>query len=192
MPGVSARTVVLGGLSKEFAAGGLRVGWLATRDRALASAMREAGPGVLHLVTARAAAYLYAAYARSPDGQLLYPARHRSLRAFLTKMRRELAEKRDLLAAVLPSEARAEAGDAGGLFLAPRVTSWLGRTVDGERLTPESLPRIVYEHTHVVLNGGPWSSDPERVRAVFSIPRDKLVKACERLKAFGAKLQSSS
>ncbi|GEN05330.1 Aspartate/methionine/tyrosine aminotransferase [Myxococcus fulvus] len=192
VPGVGARTVVLGGLSKEFAAGGLRVGWLATRDRALASAMREAGPGVLHLVTARAAAYLYAAYARSPDGQLLYPARHRSLRAFLTKMRRELAEKRDLLAAVLPSEARAEVGDAGGLFLAPRVTSWLGRTVDGERLTPESLPRIVYEHTHVVLNGGPWSSDPERVRAVFSIPRDKLVKACERLKAFGAKLQSSS
>ncbi|MCP3058471.1 aminotransferase class I/II-fold pyridoxal phosphate-dependent enzyme [Myxococcus sp. K38C18041901] len=192
VPGVGARTVVLGGLSKEFAAGGLRVGWLATRDRALASAMREAGPGVLHLVTARAAAYLYAAYARSPDGQLLYPARHRSLRAFLTKMRRELAEKRDMLAAVLPSEARAEVGDAGGLFLAPRMTAWLGRTVDGERLTPENLPRIVYEHTHVVLNGGPWCSDPERVRAVFSIPRDKLVKACERLKVFGAKLPSSS
>lgn len=192
VPGVGARTVVLGGLSKEFAAGGLRVGWLATRDRALASAVRDGGPGVLHLITARAAAYLYAAYARSPDGQLLYGARHRSLRGFLTKMRRELAEKRELLAQALPGDARAEGGDAGGLFLAPRMTAWLGREIDGETLTPENLPRVVYAHTHVVLNGGPWCSDPERVRAVFSIPREKLVKACERLKAFGAKLVAGS
>ncbi|WP_338870279.1 aminotransferase class I/II-fold pyridoxal phosphate-dependent enzyme [Myxococcus stipitatus] len=193
VPGVGARTVVLGGLSKEFAAGGLRVGWLASRDRTLASAVRDAGPGVLHLVTARAAAYLYAAYARSPEGQLLYGARHRSLRTFLTKMRRELAQKRELLAQALSEDGRSsDAGDAGGLFLAPRMTSWLGRVVDGERLTPENLPRIVYEHTHVVLNGGPWCSDPERVRAVFSIPQEKLVKACERLKAFGAKVQQGS
>jgi len=188
VPGVGARTVVLGGLSKEFAAGGLRVGWLATRDRAFAAAVREAGPGVLHLVTARAAAYLYAAYARGPEGQLLYPSRHRALRAFLTKMRRELAELRERITEALPGEGRAEVGDVGGLFVAPRVTAWLGREVDGETLTPENLPRVLYAHTHVVVNGGPWCGDPERVRAVFSIPREKLLRACERLKAFGAKL----
>jgi aspartate/methionine/tyrosine aminotransferase/methylase of polypeptide subunit release factors len=189
VPGVGARTVLLGGLSKEFAAGGLRVGWLATRDRALAQAVRDSGPGVLHRVTARAAASLYAAYARSPDGKLLYPARHRALRAFLTAMRRDLAEKRELLAGALPGDGRSESADAGGLFLAPRVTPWLGQQVDGETLTPENLPRVVYAHTHVVLNGGPWCGDPERVRAVFSIPREKLLKARERLRAFGARLR---
>ncbi|NMO21729.1 aminotransferase class I/II-fold pyridoxal phosphate-dependent enzyme [Pyxidicoccus fallax] len=189
VPGVGARTVLVGGLSKEFAAGGLRVGWLATRDRALSAAVRDSGPGVLHLVTARAAAYLYAAYARNPDGQLHYPARHRALRSFLTKMRRDLAEKRALLSEALPGDGRSDAGDAGGLFLAPRMSAWLGREVDGVRLTPENLPRVIYEHTHVVLNGGPWCGDAERVRAVFSIPREKLVKARERLLAFGAKLR---
>ncbi|WIG95164.1 aminotransferase class I/II-fold pyridoxal phosphate-dependent enzyme [Myxococcus sp. SDU36] len=189
VPGIGARTVLLGGLSKEFAAGGLRVGWLATKDRALAGAVRDSGPGVLHLMTARAAAYLYAAYARSPDGQLLYPTRHRTLRSFLVKMRRELAEKRELLAGALPGDGRSDAGDAGGLFLSPRVTAWLGQEVDGVRLTPENLPRVVYEHTHVVLNGGPWCGDSERVRAVFSIPRDALLRAREQLLRFGAKLR---
>jgi aspartate/methionine/tyrosine aminotransferase/methylase of polypeptide subunit release factors len=189
VPGVGARTVLLGGLSKEFAAGGLRVGWLAARDRALVAAVRDSGPGVLHLVTARAAAYLYAAYARNPDGQLHYPARHRALRSFLVKMRRELAEKRALLAESLPGDGRSDAGDAGGLFLAPRMTAWLGQEVDGVRLTPENLPGVIYAHTHVVLNGGPWCGDAERVRAVFSIPREKLLKARERLLAFGAKLR---
>jgi aspartate/methionine/tyrosine aminotransferase len=190
VPGIGARTVLLGGLSKEFAAGGLRVGWMATRDRALVAAVRESAPGVLYLATARAASRLYAAYARSPDGKLLYPERHQALREFLARMRRDLAEKRALLAEVLPEDGRVETLEAGGLFLAPRVTSWLGREVDGVRLTVENLPAMVYAHTHVVLNGGDWCGDPERVRAVFSIPRDKLLEARKRLKAFSAALQS--
>jgi len=56
------------------------------------------------------------------------------------------------------------------------------------RLTVENLPRIVYEHTHVVLNSGAWCADPGRVRAVFSIPMRKLEKARERLLAFAARL----
>ncbi|XXF79202.1 aminotransferase class I/II-fold pyridoxal phosphate-dependent enzyme [Myxococcaceae bacterium GXIMD 01537] len=192
VPGVGARTVLLGGLSKEFAAGGLRVGWLATRDRTLAAALREVGPGALHLATARAAAYLYAAYARGPEGLLLYPARHRALREFLIAQRRDLADKRALLAEVLPGDGRTEATAAGGLFLSPYVGPWLGREVDGVQLTVENLPQVVYAHTHVVLNGGAWCADPRRVRAVFSIPRDKLLRARERLGAFVARLSGSA
>ncbi|PTL82288.1 aminotransferase class I/II-fold pyridoxal phosphate-dependent enzyme [Vitiosangium sp. GDMCC 1.1324] len=189
VPGIDERTVLLGGLSKEFAAGGLRVGWMAVRDRALAAAVHESAPGVLHLATARAASRLYAAYARSPEGKLLYPERHRALREFLVRMRRDLAEKRALIAEALPEDGRAETVEAGGLFLAPRVTSWLGREVGGERLTVENLPAVVYAHTHVVLNGGNWCGDPARVRVVFSIPREKLLKARERLMAFSKALR---
>jgi aspartate/methionine/tyrosine aminotransferase len=192
VPGVGARTVLLGGLSKEFAAGGLRLGWLATRDRGLATALRESGPVPPALATARAAAWLYAAYARSPEGRLLYPGRHRVLREFLVKTRRELAEKRALIEEALPGDGRSDTTEAGGLFLAPRVGSWLGQEVEGERLTVENLPRVVYAHTHVVLNGGLWCGDPERVRVVFSIPRGKLERARERLMAFAARLRPSS
>ena len=83
-------------------------------------------------------------------------------------MRRDLAEKRALIAEALPEDGRAEAGEVGGLFLAPRMTAWLGRSVDGVKLTPENLPRIVYEHTHVVLNGGAWCGRPgARARGVL-------------------------
>ncbi|MDY7226838.1 aminotransferase class I/II-fold pyridoxal phosphate-dependent enzyme [Hyalangium rubrum] len=190
VPGVGARTVVLGGLSKEFAAGGLRLGWLATRDRALATALHESGLVPPMVSTARAAAWLYSAYARSPEGRLLYPTRHKALREFLVRMRRELAEKRALLVGALPGDGRSDTSEVGGLFLAPRVGAWLGQEVDGVRLTPENLPGVVYAHTHVVLNGGPWCGDPERVRAVFSIPREKLERARERLRAFAARLQA--
>ena len=73
VPGIGARTVVLGGLSKEFAAGGLRVGWMATQDRALVAALRDSCAGRAAHADGAAAAYLYAAYARGPDGRLLYP-----------------------------------------------------------------------------------------------------------------------
>ncbi|KFE60145.1 aminotransferase class I/II-fold pyridoxal phosphate-dependent enzyme [Hyalangium minutum] len=192
VPGVGARTVVLGGLSKEFAAGGLRLGWLATRDAGLMAALNESGLVPPALATARAAAWLYAAYARSPEGRLLYPSRQRALKEFLVKMRRDLAEKRALIAGALPGNGRSDTTEAGGLFLAPKVSAWLGREVDGERLTVENLPRVVYAHTHVVLNGGPWCGDPERVRVVFSIPRDKLERARERLQAFAARLRPGS
>ncbi len=185
VPGIAARTVILGGVSKEFAAGGLRVGWLATRDVELASAIRDASLGKLHLASARAASHVYAAYARTTDGRLLYPDRYRQLRDFLSRIRRSLVEKRELVGSVFPPDSQADAAaESGGLFLAPRVSAWLGKSVDGVVLTPENLPRVIYEKTHVVVNGGPWCSDPERIRVVFSIPKEKLVRARDRLAGF--------
>jgi aspartate/methionine/tyrosine aminotransferase len=162
---------------------------LVTRDRGLATALRESGLVPPTLATARAAAWLYAAYARSPEGRLLHSSRHKAVREYLVRMRRELAEKRALIAQALPEEERSETTEAGGLFLAPRVGSWLGKELEGERLTVENLPRVVYAHTGVVLNGGEWCGDPERVRVVFSIPRDTLERARERLLAFAARLR---
>ncbi|MCI0569525.1 MAG: aminotransferase class I/II-fold pyridoxal phosphate-dependent enzyme, partial [Myxococcaceae bacterium] len=187
VPGIAARTVVLGGLAKEFAAGGLRVGWMATRDRELLAAVGDATLGHLHLVAARAAAHLYGAFSRQADGRLLNPERFRGVRDYLTRMRRELAQKRALLASVLPADD--EAAEAGGLFLAPRMGEWLGREVDGVRLTPENLPAVLYAHAHVVVNGGAWCGDPERIRAVFSLPREKVERARDALARFRSKLE---
>jgi aspartate/methionine/tyrosine aminotransferase len=187
-PGITARTLILGGVAKEFAAGGLRVGWLATQDAALAEDIRGAGLGQLQLASARAASHLYAAWARTPGGKLLHPERLRVLREFLIRMRRSLADKRDLIGQAFPAEATTESAELGGLFLAPRVTAWLGKSVDGVRLTPGNLPKVLYEKTHVVVNGGDWCSDRERIRAVFSIPREKLEKARDRINSFASSL----
>jgi len=187
VPGIGALTVVLGGLSKEFAAGGARLGWLATRDAALAGRVRALALGRLQLTIARAGSHLYAAFARTAAGKLVHPRRHKGLRDHLLAMRRDLGRKRAMVAEVVPHANGAE--EAGGLFLAPDVSAWLGRRIDGEVLTAENLPRKIYERTHVVVNGGAWCGDPQRIRLVFSIPEEKLRRAVEGLRAFAAALE---
>lgn len=187
VPEAAGLAVVLGGLSKEFAAGGMRVGWLATRDTELAAAVRSLALGRLPLALARAASHLYGAFARGGDGNPIHPRRHRALVEHLVEMRRDLARKRAMVASLLADDP----GDreVGGLFLAPRVVDWLGRRVDGVEITPENLPRLLYEKTHVVVNGGPWCGDRERIRLVFSIPEAKLRRAAEALSRFVASLR---
>ncbi len=190
VPGIAARTVLLGGLSKELAAGGLRLGFLAARDAALLDGLRRVSLGRVHEVAARTAAHLYAAFQRSAGGKLLHEARHREVRAQLLGERRSLAARRALLAAAFPPDPSQEGREPGGLFLAPRVGAWLGKRHEGTLLTPANLPRTLYEATGVVVNGGPWCGDPDRVRAVFSIPEPSVREAADRLRAFAAALEA--
>ncbi|HWV39679.1 MAG TPA: aminotransferase class I/II-fold pyridoxal phosphate-dependent enzyme, partial [Vulgatibacter sp.] len=53
VPGIQERVLIFGGLSKEFAAGGLRVGWLATRRPGFAAQVGRAGLAGLQLASAR-------------------------------------------------------------------------------------------------------------------------------------------
>lgn len=187
-PEVAAKTVIFGGLSKEFASGGLRVGWAALRDRELLRRLAEVRLASLQRATSLAASHLYGAWTHAPDGRLVHPRRRQLLDAYLEGMRRGLASKRALVARAFGAAAVGDEHPPGGLFLAPRVTQWLGKEIDGERITPETLPAILYRHTGVVVNGGPWCQDRERIRLVFSIPQEQVEAAAARIEAFAAKL----
>jgi aspartate/methionine/tyrosine aminotransferase len=186
-PRLAERAVVFGGLSGEFAAGGLRMGWAVVRDAAFRRALTCAALGRLPRITAAAAAHLYGAWLRGVRGRLVHPKRRAALDAYLESLRRALATKRDRLAAIFDDGVGP--GEVGGLFLAPDVSALLGKTIGGERLTPENLPRVLYRHTGVVVNGGPWSSDPSRIRLVFSLPREKVEEAARRLRDLLARLE---
>ncbi len=190
VPGVGARTVVLGGLSKEFAAGGLRLGWLATRDRGWSTALRDSGLVPPTLATARAAAWLYAAYARSPEGRLLYPARHRALREFLVRMRQRAGGE---ASARSPGRCRARGTPTprrqGASSSRPRMSTWLGREVDGRAPhRGEPAARRLRAHARGAQRRRVVLETRSGCALVFSIPRDKLEQARERLLAFAARL----
>jgi aspartate/methionine/tyrosine aminotransferase len=189
VPGIGARTLLLSGLSKELAAGGLRVGWMALRDADLAERLRAVTLGRVHLIAARTAAHVYSAWGRNASGRLVHPVRHRALREHLAAMRRALAAKRLLVEGVFPPPPERETRNAGGLFFTPHVGAWLGCLAGEQVLTPENLTRVLYEATHVVVNSGAWCGDPERVRVVFSVPRDRLERAVERLREFAQALR---
>lgn len=186
-PRLAERTVIFGGLSKEFAAGGMRVGWAAIRDPVLREALEESCLAPLHRTTALAAAHVYGAWLRTPSGALAHPRRRAALDAYLESLRRDLAAKRGLLAAVFGGALRA--CDPGGLFVAPDVSAWMGRSFEGEVLTTATFPRVLYRHTGVVVNGGAWCSDPHRIRAVFSLPREEIEEAARRIGEFLGRLE---
>jgi aspartate/methionine/tyrosine aminotransferase/methylase of polypeptide subunit release factors len=188
--GIVARTLVLGGVSKEWAAGGLRVGWLATRDTALAEELRAAALGRIHACAAHAAAFLYRAFCRDATGRLRHADRHRALYAYLNEQRRDLAARHAVLTQAFPGSEEDAGATRGGLFLAPRVDHWLGARIDGVELSSDNLPDVLYTHTHVAVNGGPWCGDPQRIRAVFSVERAVLERAVGRLRAFGEQLDA--
>lgn len=186
-PRLAARILLFDGLSAAFAAGGLRVGFACVPDPALRAALRDARLAPLPRAAEGAAAHLYEAWRRTPGGELLHPKRRAALEAYLESLRRGLVAKRELLAGAFGAAVRP--CDAGGLSLAPDLSGWFGKVYEGERLTPENLPRILYRHTGVVVSGGPSCADPRRVRAVFALPRERVEEAARRIAAFARRLE---
>ena len=185
-PRLDGRAVVVGAPAKEFAAGGLRVGWAVVRSPGLRQALTAVRLGRAPGIAMATAAHLYGAWLRAPGAGLAHPRRRAALDAYLESLRRELSARRERLAALFLRERRA--CDAGGLFFAPEVTGLLGRHIDGEELTAENLPRVLYRHTGVVVNGGPWCSDRDRILLAFGAPREQVEEAVRRLEAFLARL----
>jgi aspartate/methionine/tyrosine aminotransferase len=113
------------------------------------------------------------------------------------EMCRELALKRDIACAPFPSLASSDCvsvqRQVGGLFIAPDVSAWLGKmTPTGDIVTAESLPRLLFAATGVVVNGGRWCGADSLIRIVFSVPRSVLEEAVARIIAFMVSITPNS
>lgn len=174
--------VVLGGVSKELAAGGLRFGYgyASTPDlsRALAG---SAAFGVPH-PTLRFALKRTLAQLLDPDA----------------RTRRELDEQRALLArrAALLCDVLRECGwdpiePQGGLFVVARP-GYGARTVelvtpDGPRsfhLGAGGLVEALFATTGLLVNGPAWTGIPEHHRFVLSVPQEVFDGALAALRRF--------
>ncbi|MBK7537237.1 MAG: aminotransferase class I/II-fold pyridoxal phosphate-dependent enzyme [Myxococcales bacterium] len=152
--------LVLAGLSKEFAAGGLRVGFAASADTAWIAAIEalRLDPMPLHVQVATQAVL----------------SRHLQDRGELRHMRATLRQRRDLLADGL---ARLGYGvnkaDTGGLFLLVEPPAEIA---DAEAfvLEREATARVRF-------NTPSWSGATRHFRACFSLPEAVLREALARL-----------
>ena len=146
-------------------------------------------------VVLRAAQWIYSARIRGADGSLKYPERWISLREYLTSMCNDLSSKRKILSECFPSNSSSRVvpvplAEAGGLFISPDISDWIGKKCKGEVLTVANIPTLLYRETSVVVNGGRWCGHDKRIRVVFSIANELVTEAAERIRAFGASLSS--
>ncbi len=195
VPSDAARILRFNGLSKMFAAGGLRVGWAYGTDRELLSAMRPARLTSLARHSRIATEVLLRGFAAG--GTQLQSARQ-MLDEHLEIQRLALRAQRQRLEDCLrKSGAECSAGRPGGLFIFADVRSWEGREMSlpgGQQvtLTQENIPRILEAHFGLRVNSGTWARAPGYIRLCYSLTPERFSETLVRLEHWKRALGAGS
>jgi aspartate/methionine/tyrosine aminotransferase/methylase of polypeptide subunit release factors len=185
------RSLVFSGFSKSFAAGGLRVGWMVTSDRALATSVRRHVPGGIER-HARVACEVFlrgllgSSSERIATGQTLVEYRQRMVEV--------LARQRERLLGLLRQHGlRVPEGPAAGLFVFPDVSSLYGRELRAGsqtlQLSEQTLPGVLREHYGLSVNTGAWAGTSGHLRLCFSLEPQRFDRAMARLERFFADIR---
>lgn len=174
--------VVLGGISKEFAAGGLRFGYAATRSplfKRILSAHAMQTPPQTH--TAFAMKKLYAKLLEG-DKRLL---------AELHAQRDILAERAQRLTATLTRCGWTCTEPQGGLFLCAKPTAYIGKPFafkDGTTapLSASNINLALFEAVDLLINNDVWTGLPGYCRFVFSCESDVFARGLAAIEQFYA------
>lgn len=185
LEGRASELAVLGGISKELAAGGLRFGWGWAGSPRLSDMLAAAVvDGAPHATIGFAAKRML--------GGLVNPAE--DTRTALFEQRRRLAERRSRLASVLEDCGWEPLLSRAGLFLVARPTFYEDKTlevdVDGTtrtlRLDGDQLVEALFRTTGVLINGPTWTGVARYFRFVVAVPDDVFEAALQGLRRFRA------
>jgi aspartate/methionine/tyrosine aminotransferase/methylase of polypeptide subunit release factors len=166
-PAERAALMIFGGLSKEFAAGGLRLGWALSADADWLDAVASLHLDPLPISTQLAAERLFA-------DETAWKAGVQALRGQLAARRTLLLEGLRGLGFALDGE------DGGGLFLFPSVASLAASFAEEDG--PEAFILDLERRARVRLNTPAWSGTGHHARACFSLPEARLREALDRLR----------
>lgn len=157
--------VVLGGLSKEFAGGGLRMGYAITSDIEIYSLWRQndlyAPHAILKFITKKL-------YRQLLDNQS-------ELISELLEQKKELKLRSEQLIEVLKQNHWAPLEPSGGLFLSATPSD--SKHVDG-------LEKRLREKMGVIINPPSWTGISNYFRFVLSTSRSEFDDALKRLRDF--------
>lgn len=174
--------VVLGGVSKELAAGGLRFGFAWCHGEAIERSVARGLTSTPHATTRFAARRIFAGLNRpSPR-----------TRTELADQRRLLAERAARLSSVLSECGWEPLPSGGGLFLVARPAAYLGRrfsaaTRNGEYacvLDSENIAEAMFWAVDLMINDSRWTGIPGHCRFVFSVDEAVFEEGLRRIRAF--------
>lgn len=169
-----ARLVIIGGISKEFAAGGLRFGYSWSTSKSLQLALEEELPHQPHFTLSYAVRKII-------EQQL---SGEHTLLQHLQSQSQTLAERARRLTQVLEEKGWQVIEPQGGLFLVAKPKSYIEQkqlelTEAGDQITAE-----LFEQQNLVINNSTWTGLPGYCRFVLSCSEKDFELALQRIKSF--------
>ena len=169
-----ARLIIIGGISKEFAAGGLRFGYSWSTSKSLQLALQNELPHQPHFTLSYAVRKLINLQLTG-NGEL---CQH------LQKQSQTLADRASRLTEVLQQSGWQVIKPQGGLFLVAKPQKYiedrqLALTEAGDQITA-----ALFKQQNLVINNSTWTGLPGYCRFVLSCREVDFETALERLKNF--------
>jgi methionine S-methyltransferase len=180
---------MLGGLSKELAAGGLRFGWALSPDDQSASQLRLKVSSQPHFTVRYAARKIYQALVHS----------NHPIHETLEEQRELLKNRSKRLSAVLVALGWDVIEPEGGLFLCASPKKYLEnyRNRDPKILSndvtriADDIAQSIFTSTGLLLNSATWTGLPSHLRFVLSVEEAEFEGALSKLRDFDTAWQNS-
>ena len=176
-PELEDRLIIINGVSKAYAMTGYRIGWLATHDKELLTAVKRLQGQTISCATTIAQKAAEAAYAGPQE--------------CVEEMRQAFERRRNLileLAKDIPGLKVLE--PQGAFYLFPDVTAFFGKQYNGQTIhTADDVVTFILQEAHVALVSGSAFGEDNCIRISYATSEDLIIEAMRRTKEALAKLQ---
>jgi len=170
--------VLIGGISKEFSAGGLRFGFAVTQDKALSKAFDNFVIDKPHSTITYTVKRLYKLLIKNEP----------SLISDLEKQQKTLAKRYFKLNKVLTDLGWDVLTPKGGLFLVAKPEKYLGLSFSYEKssfiITSTNINEALFYSINLLINNDVWTGISGFCRFVLSVEEHVFNVAIDKLKAF--------
>ena len=176
-PELEDRLIIINGVSKAYAMTGDRIGWLASHDKELLTAVKRLQGQTISCATTIAQKAAEAAYAGPQE--------------CVEEMRQAFERRRNLileLAKDIPGLKVLE--PQGAFYLFPDVTAFFGKQYNGQVIhNADDVVTFILQEAHVALVSGSAFGEDNCIRISYATSEDLIIEAMRRTKEALAKLQ---
>lgn len=175
-PEIEDRLIVINGVSKAYAMTGYRIGWLATHDKGLLTAVKRLQGQTISCATTIAQKAAEAAYTGPQE--------------CVEEMRQAFHRRRDLIVALakeIPGLRVLE--PQGAFYLFPDVSAFFGKQYNGQTIhDANELVTYLLQEAHVALVSGSAFGEDNCIRISYATSEELITEAMRRVKEALAKL----
>jgi methionine S-methyltransferase len=172
----------LGGISKEFAAAGVRFAYLYSPDKTIVNQLKQRIPKSLPQTTLYAMGRFYDRLAKN-EGEV---------KTYQQSQCKSLHKRAKQLVEVLQESGWTPIIPQGGLFLVAKPSAFLGKTLvyerEGKKFTTiingDTITKVLFSQLNIAINSSTWTGIPDYCRFVLSVSESEFQEALKRIRTF--------